>query len=296
MVETANYVVQNNISHLPAFNWWVPHALKKAKIILSKVKSKYWEKTHKYGIRIPKSTKETYRLDMENKDTFWGDAIKEEMQKIKGAVREHTGDVNNLVGYQQITGHIIFDIKFGEGFRCKARYVGDGHKTETPNSVTYSSVVSRDSVCIILMITALNDLDIEGAGIENTYLTAPCQEKVWIRGGLEFGDMAGKALIVEKALYGLKSSGAAFRAFLAEAIDQMGFQSSMADPDVWMRPAVKPDGEQYYEYIICYVDDVLAVSAQAKDLLRELQMEFKFKKDKIEPPDIYLVARLARIH
>ena len=31
--------------------------------------------------------------------------------------------------------------------------------------------------------------------------------------------------------------------------------SSIADPDVWVRHAMKPDGEEYYEYrkIICYV-------------------------------------------
>ena len=106
--------------------------------------------------------------------------------------------------------------------------------------------------------------------------------------------MSGKVLIIEKALYGLKSSGAAFRAFLAETIDRMGFKSSIADPDLWMRPAVRPDGEEYYEYLICYVDDVLGISLEAKELLQEIQKDFKFKKDKIEPPDIYLGARLER--
>ena len=38
-------------------------------------------------------------------------------------------------------------------------------------------------------------------------------------GGIEFGDMSGKVLIIEKALYGLKISGAAFGVFLAEIID-----------------------------------------------------------------------------
>lgn len=291
-VEAANYAVRNHIHKEPAFEWWVPHTLKKAKTILSKVKSKYWDRTHKYGIKIPKSVKEAYAIDMENGDKYWTNAIKEEMEKIKGAVRVHDGSVGDLVGYQQITGHMIFDVKLGEGFRRKARYVGDGHKTETPSSVTYSSVVSRDSIRIILTIAALNDLDIQGADIENAYLTAPCREKVWIRGGIEFGAMAGKILVVEKALYGLKSSGAAFRAFLAETIDSMGFKSSMADPDIWLRPAIKADGEEYYEYLICYVDDVLGVSAEAKELLKEIQRDFKLKKDKIEPPEIYLGARL----
>ena len=84
-------------------------------------------------------------------------------------------------------------------------------------------MVSRDSVRIILMLAALNNLDIEGADIENAYLTAPCREKIWLRDGIEFGDISGETLIVEKALYGVKSSGAAFRAFLAEAFDNMEF-------------------------------------------------------------------------
>ena len=126
----------------------------------------------------------------------------------------------------------------------------------------------------------MNDLDyIEGADIENTCLTAPCREKEWIKGG---------------AFYGLKSSGTAFRAFLAEANDQKGFKSSIANPDAWMRPASKPDGEHHYEYLICYVDDVLGISLEAKGLLKELQAEFKFKKDKIEPPNIYLGGKLAQ--
>jgi hypothetical protein len=29
----------------------------------------------------------------------------------------------------------------------------------------------------------------------------------------------------------------------------MGFQSTIADPDLWLRAAVEGDGEQYYEYI-----------------------------------------------
>jgi len=49
---------------------------------------------------------------------------------------------------------------------------------------------------------------------------------------------------------------ASFRAFMANQLDEMGFKPSTADPDVWMRPAAKPDGEQYYKYILVYVDDI----------------------------------------
>ena len=73
----------------------------------------------------------------------------------------HDGTPKDLIGYQQITGHILFGVKLGEGFRRKARLVGDGHKTRTPSSVTYSSVVSQDSVRIMLMIAALNNLELK---------------------------------------------------------------------------------------------------------------------------------------
>ena len=91
---------------------------------------------------------------------------------MRVAFEEHEGDPNDLVGYQKISTHLIFDIKLSENFRRKARLVADGHKTQTPKSVTYSSVVSRNSVRICLLLAALNDLDIKCADIENAYLTA----------------------------------------------------------------------------------------------------------------------------
>ena len=74
---------------------------------------------------------------------------------------------------------MIFDIKMGENFRKKARMVAGGHMTETPASITYSSVVARDSVRILLTIAALNNLSVLGCDIQNAYLTAPCREKIW---------------------------------------------------------------------------------------------------------------------
>ena len=68
----------------------------------------------------------------------------------------------------------------------------------------------------------------------------------------------------------------------------MGFKSSIADPDIWMRPNTKPDGEEYHEYIVCYVDDVLRISMEARQIMQEIQKDFRFKKDKIEPPKMYL--------
>ena len=159
----------------------------------------------------------------------------------------------------------------GENFRRKARMVAGGHTTETPAVLTYSSVVSRDSVRIALTIAALNDLSVLSCDIQNAYLTAKCREKIWTRAGPEFGSDQGKVMIVVRALYGLKSSGAAFRALLAEVLYDLNYRPSKADPDVYMRPAVKENGFEYYEYVLTYVDDVLCISHDPMSTIAKVQ-------------------------
>ena len=55
---------------------------------------------------------------------------------------------------------MVFDVKMGEKFRRKARFVVDVHKTKTLAAITYSLVVSRDSVRNALIIAVINDLDV----------------------------------------------------------------------------------------------------------------------------------------
>ena len=105
---------------------------------------------------------------------------------------------------------MIFSIKM-EDFRCKARLVAGGHMTKAPATITYASVVSRETVHIALLMAALNDLNVKVGDVLNAYITAPITEKVWTVLGPEFGTDAGKsAIIIVRALYGLKSAGAAF--------------------------------------------------------------------------------------
>jgi hypothetical protein len=86
--------------------------------------------------------------------------------------------------------------------------------------------VSRDSVRILLTIAALNELDILGADVQNTFLTAPNKEKYWMIARPEFGPEEGKTFLVVKVLYGLKLASFSFRAYMAEKLFNMGFQST----------------------------------------------------------------------
>ena len=112
--------------------------------------------------------------------------------------------------------------------------------TQPPASITYSSVVARDSVRIAFMLAALHGVDIMAADVGNAYLNAPCREKVYCIAGPEFGSDEGRTAIIVRALYGLKSRGAAWRAHMAQTMHDIGFLPSKGDPDVWMRAATKP--------------------------------------------------------
>lgn len=85
-----------------------------------------------------------------------------------------------LIGYEQISVHMIFDVKLGGNYCQKAWLIASGHKTETPISATFSSMVSRELVQTAFLIAALNRLQILSCDIQNAYLTGPCREKYWI--------------------------------------------------------------------------------------------------------------------
>ena len=199
-------------------------------------------------------------------------------------------------GYHQRKCHLIFDIKMGENFGQKARLVAGGHTTEVPDSIiTYISVVSGDSERIALTIAGQNGLQVMACDIQNAYLMAGCREKIWTVAGHEFGSEVRAIFIVRKALYGLKSANAAFRSFLADTLIYIGYKPTKADPDVWLRPAVKANGFECYGLVLCYVDDILSISDNPKATLLDLTAVFKLKDDKIEPPDMYLGAQLDKM-
>ena len=54
---------------------------------------------------------------------------------------------------------------------------------DTPDAMTYASVVSRKSTKIALVIAALNNLDVLSAKVKNAYLNEPPSQKAWFKAG-----------------------------------------------------------------------------------------------------------------
>jgi hypothetical protein len=104
--------------------------------------------------------------------------------------------------------------------------------------------------------------------------------------GPEFGSDEGSIMIVVRALYGLKSSGAAFRSMLADHLYEIGYKPSRGDPDVWLRPGIATGRKAVYEYVLVYVDDIFCVSPDTALTMSQIQENFKFKNNEIKPERI----------
>ena len=292
--EVADYCLANDIHDLPAFKWWIPHTLKKRNHIIKSINSRTKRVNYKYGIKIPRTVKEAYEIDKENNDTYWTDAIKLEMKNVGIAFEILPENSNKPIGHQFVNCFVHFEIKMD--FRRKARLVAGGHITNTPDTSTYAGVVSRESVRIAFLVAALNDLDILAADIMNAYLTAPPTEKYYTKCGPEFGpELEGRYARIVRALYGLKSSGAAFRNHLRDCMNHLQYTSCPADPDVWMRPAVGANGNTYYEYLLLYVDDVLAISRHPNKCLDEINQYFPLKPGSVGEPKFYLGTKISKV-
>ena len=103
------------------------------------------------------------------------------------------------IGFKRITCHLIFGVKFD--LTRKTRYVGGGHLTQVSPSLSYLSVLSRDSVRIMFLVAAFNDQDVKMCDIVNAYLNAETRERIWFTAGQEWGSRAGYEVIIVRALY-----------------------------------------------------------------------------------------------
>ena len=137
--------------------------------------------------------------------------------------------------------------------------------------------MSRDSVRLVFTIVDLKGVDVMSCDLENAYLNLMCREKIWFEGGTKCGEDKGKVLIVVGAFYGLKSTGLSWRAALVQVLKDLDFVSTLADPDVWIREAVREDSLKYYEILFVYVDDILAVFHKATDVVKEITAFYRTK-------------------
>ena len=275
-VTCAIYAKDNGLLDTPGWKRFKRIARRQKKLLRlanqAKLKAFRLRKVYKFGVEIPQNHAEAMRLDRENHNTLWRDAEKKELAQIdEYDVFIDKGKGGNIPsGFKKITVHFVYDCKH-DG-RRKARLVAGGHLTPAPDDSTYSSVVSLRGLRIVIFLAELNGLQLWGTDIGNAYLEAKTKEKVLIIAGPEFGPREGHTLIIDRALYGLKSSGLRWHERFSDVLRDMGFVPSKAENDIWMKHC-----GDHYEYIARYVDDLAVASRNPDKIMRALTGTYKFK-------------------
>ena len=191
----------------------------------------------KYGISVPKNTSEAYRLDIKNGNSLWSEAINKELQALnsyKTFKFVGNNEFENLKkeGFQSARPRMIFDVK--QNLWKKGRLVIGGHMVDSSGYDVYASVMNQHQSRIIEVIAKANDLEILVGDIGNAYLYAHTREKIFtkcdcsfLKAGISTRDKI--LAIVEKALYGLPTSGNRWRDKLATSLLDMRFRPSKGD-------------------------------------------------------------------
>jgi len=240
-------------------------------------------KVYKFGVEVPRNHDHAMELDRINGNTKWLDAEKLELSQVHeyNTFVDKGKDFRMAKEYTKIRVHMVYDVKH-DG-RHKARLVAGGHLTKTPVDSIYSGVVSLKGIRIILFLGELNGLESWATDIGNAYLEAMTKEKVYIVAGPEFGELEGHTLVINKALYGLRSSGLRWHEQLADTLRDMGFVPSKAEEDIWMR-----ENNGVYEYIASYVDDLCVVAKDPKEITDDLVSKYKYKLKGTGPIEYHL--------
>jgi hypothetical protein len=288
-VTCAKYARDNGLLYLPGWKRFKSLAKREKTFFRmvnqAKLRSFHTAPRYKYGFEVPRDYNHAMRLDACNGNNKWEEAINVELAQIDeyGTFQDlgHKDNSKAPEGYKKIRVHLVFDVKH-DG-RHKARLVADGHLTDAPLESVYSGVVSIRAFRMVTFLAELNKLNLWATDIGNAYLEAKTREKVYIIGGPEFKDRQDHILLIDRALYGLKSSGARWHDRFADCMRELEFFPCRAEPDVWMRK----NGE-LYEYVAVYVDDLAIAMKDPKTFTDTLTNKYKFKLKGTGPISFHL--------
>ena len=87
----------------------------------------------------------------------------------------------------------------------------------------------------------------------------------------------------------MKTAAVAQRShFQDPIINVIGYRPTYADGDVYIKETTRKDGSKYYSYLLIYVDDVLCIDENSKEVIDHIASVYRVKDGSIEEPSRYL--------
>ena len=198
-----------------------------------------------------------------NESDQWQQAMDEEMNSL---LANGTWTLERPpAGLRPIPVKWVYKIKrdsAGDIERYKARLVAKGYRQR--EGIDYEEVFAPVSKYTtlrgLLALAAAEDLEIHQLDIKTAFLNGELEEDVWIE--QPPGYAAGKELAchLHKSLYGLKQAPRAWHTKLKQELESLDFQSSSADPALFIKSGAIPT------YLLTYVDDILVVTSDIEAL------------------------------
>jgi len=183
-VTCAIYAWENNLLEQEGWKWFKGIAKHEKKLLWlanqAKLHSYHTAPKYKYGYEVPRDFTHAVQIDAKCGNTKWQEAtkLKQQSQDEYTTFEDKGYKADPPKGYKKIRVHLVFDAKH-DG-RHKACLVADGHLTDIPLKSVYSGVVSLCSLCLVLFLAELNQLETWATDIGNAYLEADTREKVYI--------------------------------------------------------------------------------------------------------------------
>lgn len=215
-VQTATYVTINKLGSLFKPQWAksIMLQMKHVSIDLTqrRFKSTSLGPKEMFGVTIPKNVLHAYKLDKQNGNTLWGDAIQKEINALlKMKVFQFQPSsycLSKQEGWQYAPLRMIFAVK--HDLRRKACLVVGGHVTNASMYDRYAATVHTENIRLMFYLLVTNNVNVLTGDVGTAYINAFTEEKVYSSAGPEFGNKNGYKVIMRKALYGLKTSAHAW--------------------------------------------------------------------------------------
>eukprot|EP00957_Ditylum_brightwellii_P133555 10182943-Ditylum_brightwellii.AAC.1 len=153
----------------------------------------------KFGIKIPRNTKEALLLGKKNGDRKWVETICKEVDACErlGVFQYHDARTkfHKIDGWQYAPMHMSFDIK--HDLHRQTRFVVRGYAIDLSKHTTYSSMIKNISVRLVMLVAAKYWLGMISGDIGNDFYTVHCAEKIWSVAGEQLGDKKGAIKVVK---------------------------------------------------------------------------------------------------